>query len=82
MTPNECLPATFASSKQCNQCGEVKPYDPMATRYTKASGFHGANCWDCYIANQREYIREWRKAKPDYTREYYHNVLKFKKGIA
>ena len=70
------------ASKNCIQCNECKPFDPMATKYTKASGFHGSRCWDCYVKNQREYIQEWRKAKPEYTRDYYQNVLKPKKEAA
>lgn len=79
LTNPEWSQATFSSSKQCTQCNEMKPFDPMAVKYTKASGFHGSKCWDCYVKNQREYIQEWRRAKPEYTREYYYNVLKPKK---
>jgi len=60
-------------------CNQPKPFNPLAAKYTKASGFHGANCWPCYVEAQREYIREWRKAKPEYTQQYYHNVTKLKK---
>jgi hypothetical protein len=62
MTTNACSQDTRLQqdSKLCIQCNECKPYDPMAVRYTKASGFHGSKCWDCYVKNQREYTQDWR----------------------
>lgn len=35
-------------------CGCQKPYDPTAKRDSKASGFYGANCWDCHLKKQQE----------------------------
>lgn len=37
-------------TKTCKTCGEQKPYDREAKRSSKASGFHGAKCWECYKA--------------------------------
>ena len=33
----------------CKSCGLDKPYNPSAKKNSKASGFHGRVCWDCYL---------------------------------
>lgn len=39
--------------KICKACMQEKPFDTTQATYSKASGFHGATCWDCYKAAQR-----------------------------
>lgn len=33
--------------RYCNYCGCAKPFNPAAKKWSKASGFMGARCWDC-----------------------------------
>lgn len=33
--------------KYCNYCACTKPFDRTAPKWSKASGFMGARCWDC-----------------------------------
>lgn len=37
--------------KHCDDCNQEKPYDPSALPRSKASGFYGWQCWDCYKQN-------------------------------
>lgn len=39
--------------KVCKVCMQECPFDIAQPVYSKASGFHGASCWDCYKAAQR-----------------------------
>lgn len=34
--------------KHCDDCNQEKPYEPSAAPRSKASGFYGWQCWDCY----------------------------------
>ena len=36
-------------ARVCAHCGVLKPYNPEAQQYTKASGFNGAVCWECRL---------------------------------
>ena len=45
--------------KLCPQCDSLKPYDPSAKAKSKASGFHQAVCWDCYLVNQKKKVNDY-----------------------
>src|SRR5574343_138686 len=62
-TQSEWSQDTCSNLKHCKYCGQMKPFNPMAIKYTKASGFHGAKCWDCYLKIAREYVLKWRQPK-------------------
>jgi len=55
--------------KLCKECDEYKPYDPTQGRQTKASGFAGKVCWDCFVIAQRAKMRE-RNCKNPADRTY------------
>jgi len=40
--------------RYCKYCNQNKPFDHSQQRLSKASGFMGARCWDCYVTYQRE----------------------------
>jgi hypothetical protein len=44
-------------NKLCKICLEEKPFDGTAKTGTKASGFQGRTCWDCYVTASREVTR-------------------------
>lgn len=46
--------------RECPYCGQYKPYDPSAKKGTKARGFHGAHCWDCYKESARASVANYR----------------------
>lgn len=47
-------------TKTCKECGEEKPYDPNEKQNSKASGFYGCQCWDCYRLSKKLQHREIR----------------------
>lgn len=46
--------------RTCTCCGLAKPYDPSAKKGTKARGFHGTRCWDCYKESARLSVSTYR----------------------
>lgn len=47
-------------TKRCPKCGLEKPFDPSAKPQTKAVGFRGNVCWDCYVIASRAKQRAQR----------------------
>ena len=37
-------------AKECKYCHNQQLFDPTAKLHSKASGFMGAKCWQCYLA--------------------------------
>lgn len=44
-------------TKTCSKCGLEKPYFPEEKKDSKASGFMGAVCWDCYRVAHKALIQ-------------------------
>jgi len=54
--------------KICEDCNQEKPFDAAAPARTKASGFYGWYCWDCYIQNTQERAqRKGIERSPEYV---------------
>lgn len=49
--------------RECKTCGEQKPWDPTAKPKSKASGFCGKVCWDCYLVADAERNRRIRSTE-------------------
>jgi len=39
--------------KTCKVCNQLKPFDPAIKGQSKAAGFMGKVCWDCYVRASR-----------------------------
>ena len=46
--------------KLCKVCNQLKPFDLTAPHQSKAQGFMGLVCWDCFVTAQRIKMRARR----------------------
>lgn len=67
--------------KLCKECNELKPYDPHAKRQSKAQGFVGLVCWDCFVRTQRAKMQERATAKNPQDRTYGAMVRKAQRAL-
>ena len=44
----------------CKYCGLNKPHNTNVPAQTRASGFWGARCWDCWTNYRNAYNKQWR----------------------
>lgn len=60
--------------KFCKDCEQFKPHDPTQKHQSKASGFMGKVCWDCFVLAQRAKMQSRRD--PVQSRSYGALILK------
>jgi hypothetical protein len=52
--------------KVCKTCSKEKPYDQSAKLNSKASGFMGNRCWECYlVSTHKAYVPKVVPVKPN-----------------
>lgn len=64
----------------CKECNQLKPYEPTQRRQSKASGFMGNICWNCFVETQRAVMRERTTRNPT-DRTYGALVLKAQNAL-
>jgi len=58
----------MTSMKECKVCREAKPFDSAQKYRSKASGFHGTLCWDCYVIRDRGRSANFRATLMGYAK--------------
>lgn len=52
----------MTSMKLCKICNCMKPHNATTMKDSKASGFKGAKCWNCYLPQHAEVNKNWYAA--------------------